>query len=78
MITPRLDCHDGNPDVEAISEDRWRGTHIDLEKLATDLERVDRADIDLLNERGWREIPEKVLRAILRALVHPRPDNVTR
>jgi hypothetical protein len=42
------------------------------------MECVDWANIELLNEREWRDIPEKVLRAILRELGRRRPDNVTR
>jgi hypothetical protein len=49
-----------------------------LDKLLADTERVDQASIDLLHEPQWRKIPEKVLRAILRELGYPRPDNLIR
>jgi hypothetical protein len=78
MTDRRLDCFDANPDVEEISEDRWRGENIDLHKLAADMERVDQANLDLLHEPQWREIPKEVLRAILRELGRPRTDNLTR
>jgi len=81
MIARRLDCQDANPDVEEISENRWRVDRANigvLDKLSADTERVDQANIDLLHEPQWRNTPEKVLRAILRELDHPRPDNVTR
>jgi hypothetical protein len=78
MTDRRLKCLDANPDVEEISEDRWRGTNIGLDKLAANMERVDRANIELLHEPKWRKIPERVLRAILRELEYPRPDNLSR
>jgi hypothetical protein len=78
MVSRRLQCLDRNPDVEEIGDDRWRGTHIDLEKLSADMESVDRENVDLLQEREWRNVPEKVLRAISRRLGYPRPDNLTR
>jgi hypothetical protein len=78
MITRRLDCDDANPGVEEISEDRWRGTHIDLEKLAADMERADRENMILLDQPKWEETPKEVLRAILRKLKYQRPDNLTR
>lgn len=49
----------------------------DPEILAS-IERADQANFDLLGHDDWKEIPEAVLRAILRELGHPRPDNVTR
>jgi hypothetical protein len=81
MIARRLDCQNENPDVEEISENRVRVTRGNigaLDKLLVDTERVDRANIDLLRERQWREMPGEVLRDILRELDYPRPDNVTR
>jgi hypothetical protein len=81
MIERRLDCFDRYPDVEEIADDRFQvdraNVHL-LDKLRADLERVDRANIELLQQSKWRKIPEKVLRAILRELGRPRPDNVTR
>jgi hypothetical protein len=78
MIARRLDCFDANPDIEEISEDRWRGTVIDLDKLAADMERVDRENMSLLDQPTWEETPKEVLRAILRELDYTRPDNLTR
>jgi hypothetical protein len=81
MIPRRLDCQDANPDVEQISENRWRVDEANIalvDKLLADMERVDRANIDLLHEPRWRTIPEKVLLVILRELCYPRPDNLTR
>jgi hypothetical protein len=81
MIARRLDCQDANPDVEQISENRWRVDEANIalvDKLLADMERVDRANIDLLHEPRWRTIPEKVLLVILRELCYPRPDNLTR
>jgi len=81
MIARRLDCQEANPDVEQISENRWRVDEANIalvDKLLADMEHVDRASIDLLRERPWRKIPEKVLLVILRELGYPRPDNVTR
>ena len=81
MIARRLDCQDANPDVEQISENRWRVDEANIalvDKLLADMEHVDRANIDLLRERPWRRIPEKVLLVILRELGYRRPDNVTR
>jgi hypothetical protein len=81
MIARRLDCQEANPDVEQISENRWRVDEANialLDKLLADMEHVDRANIDLLHERPWRKIPEKVLLVILRELGYPRPDNVAR
>ena len=78
MIARRMDCLDRYPNVEHLGDDRWRGTDSDLRGLAVDLDRVDRANLDLLRGRKWREIPGQVLRAILRELSHPPPDNVTR
>jgi len=59
MIDRRLDCRAANPDVEHISEDRWRGRDSDLDKLAADMVRVDQANLDLLHQRKWNEIPER-------------------
>jgi hypothetical protein len=81
MIAGRLDCQDANMDIEQISQNRWRVDRANiglLDKLLADTERVEQAIIDLLHERPWRKIPEQVLRAILRELGHPRPDNLTR
>jgi hypothetical protein len=81
MIARRLDCQDANPDVEQISENRWRVDEANiglLDKLLADMERVDQANIDLLHEPRWRTVPEKVLLVILRELDYPRPDNLTR
>jgi hypothetical protein len=81
MITRWLDCIAANPDVEQISENRWRVDQANiglLDKLLADMERVDQANIDLLHEPRWRTIPEKVLLVILRELYYPRPDNLTR
>jgi hypothetical protein len=77
MIEPRRKCREANPDVEQISKDRWRGERADLEKLLADMERVEQANLDLLRGREWREIPEKVLHAILTGLDYPKPGNLT-
>ena len=45
---------------------------------AADLDRVDQENAELLKERRWKELPEKLLKAILRELGHPRPGDVTR
>jgi hypothetical protein len=87
MIERRLACYDANPNVEQIKDtaahDRrssscWRGNRDDLEKLEADLDRVDEENAELLKERQWKALPEELLRAILRELGHPKPDNVTR
>jgi len=60
MTDRRLKRLDTNPDVEEISEDRWRGANIGLlEKLSADMESVDRANIELLQGRRWRKIPKR-------------------
>jgi hypothetical protein len=60
------------------------GANLSYAQLAADpeiqanIERAERAKIELLKEDQWKEIPAKVLRSILRELGHPAPDNVTR
>ena len=47
-------------------------------EILANIERADQANFDLLGHDDWRKTPEKVLRAILRELGHPAPDNLTR
>jgi hypothetical protein len=77
MIERRRKCREAHPDVEQISKDHWRGTSADLDSLAAAMEAVDQANLDLLRGREWREIPEKVLHAILTGLDYPKPGNLT-
>jgi hypothetical protein len=58
----RADCHDANKDPDQVG--------LGIADLLADDETGKR-------KQGWRD-PEAVLRAILRELKHPRPDNLTR
>ena len=78
MDDRRLACLEAHPDVEHVRDDRWRGSYADMHRFALDMEAVDRANDDLLEEPQWNEIPEKVLLTILRGLDYPRPDNLFR
>ena len=65
MTANREDSRDANPEYGQIVERA---------------ERIDRANADLLDQPPWKKkkIPAKVFRAILKALGHPKPGNVTR
>ena len=75
MIERRQACYEAHPNVESISETGWRGTNAELDSFVAAMDAVDQANLDLV--RG-REIPEKVLRAILRGLGYRKPENLTR
>jgi hypothetical protein len=62
MTANREDSRDANPGYGQIVEHA---------------ERIDRANEDLLDQH-WEQIPAKVFRAILKALGHPKPGNLTR
>ena len=79
MVARRLACFDAHPNVEHVHGNRWRGsTYADLDPFALDMEAVDRANADLLYQREWRKIPNKVLQAILTGLGYPKPENLDR
>jgi hypothetical protein len=47
-------------------------------EIVANIERADQANFDLLGHDDWEQIPAKVFRAILEALGHPKPGNLTR
>ena len=47
-------------------------------EIVASIDRADQANFDLLGDDQWNKIPAKVFRAILKALGHPKPGNVTR
>ena len=63
MTANREDSRDANPGYGQIVEHA---------------ERIDRANEDLLDQPECEQIPAKVFRAILEALGHPKPGNLTR
>ena len=77
MIDRRQACYEAHPDVESISESGLRGTSAELDSFVAAMDAVDQANLDLLRGREWREIPEKVLHAILTGLGYPKPGNLT-
>lgn len=77
MNDRRQACYEAHPNIESISESGWRGTSAELDSLAAAMEAVDQANLELLGGREWREIPEKVMHAILTGLRYPRSDNLT-
>ena len=47
-------------------------------EIVANIERADQANFDFLGHDDWKEIPEAVLRAILKELGRRKPGNVTR
>lgn len=78
MNDRRQACYEAHQNVESISGSGWRGTNAELDSFVAAMDAVDQANLDLLRGREWREIPEKVLRAILRRLGYRKPENLTR
>ena len=78
MIARRMALLEAHPDVEHVEGNTWRGREADLDRFAVDLEAVDRGNGDLLDQREWREIRQRVVIAILRGLGYPKPENLYR
>jgi len=78
MIDRRQACYEAHPDVESISESGLRGTSAELDSFVAAMDAVDQANLDLLCQDKWNKVPKKVLRAILRGLGYPKPENLTR
>ena len=78
MNDRRQACYEAHPNVESISDSGWRGTNAELDSFVAAMDAVDQANLDLLYQDKWNEIPEKVLLTILRTLGYPRPDNLFR